>query len=101
MENHGGRLITGGNVNVETCWVEPTVILNPSSTSALYNNEVFGPIMKVKSFTAIDEVIYEINWREKPLALYYFGKAIGGNANKDRIENETSSGMLVINDVGT
>lgn len=81
----------------------PTVILNPLKSSDLYNNEVFGPIMKVNTFRNIDEVINEINEREKPLVIYYFGR-IGRlwsktNENKEKLRNRTSSGMFVVNDV--
>ncbi len=54
--------------------------------------------MKVSEFSNIDELIDIINERDKPLALYYFGKVIS-NPNKDKIEKYTSSGMLVVNDV--
>lgn len=61
LKDHGGKLICGGKADIDNCKIEPTIILNPSKDSQLYNNEVFGPIMKISTFTSIDSVIEEIN----------------------------------------
>lgn len=61
LENHGGKLICGGHADEKTLKLDPTIVLNPNKDSKLYNNEVFGPIMKVTTFTSIDSVIYDIN----------------------------------------
>lgn len=90
LDNHGGKLVCGG-IEKDGKRIMPTVILNPLKSSDLYNNEVFGPIMKVNTFRNIDEVINEINEREKPLVIYYFGR-IGRlwsktNENKEKLRN--------------
>lgn len=54
--------------------------------------------MKVSAFSDINELIDILNERNKPLAMYYFGKVIK-NPNKDLLELYTSSGMFVVNDV--
>lgn len=36
--------------------------------------EIFGPILPVRTYRDIDEVINYINERDRPLALYYFGE---------------------------
>ena len=56
--------------------------------------EIFGPLLPVLTFKKIDEVIDIINKKDKPLAVYYFGK-VGTNLNRDRLMNETSSGAFV------
>ena len=35
--------------------------------------EIFGPVLPIRTYTALDETINEINARPRPLALYYFG----------------------------
>ena len=55
--------------------------------------EIFGPIFPVLTFKQLDEVITFVNEREKPLALYYFGK------EDKKILRHTSSGGTCINDV--
>ena len=42
--------------------------------------EIFGPIMPVLPFKDIAEVCRFIIARDKPLAVYYFGKSNGPNA---------------------
>ena len=59
-------------------------------------NEIFGPILPVKTYSSFSETIKYINSNSKALALYYFGE------NKDEIESllhKTSSGQMVINEV--
>ena len=38
-----------------------------------------------------------INSKDKPLAVYYFGKRYW-NSTIDRLKNETSSGAYIVND---
>ncbi len=57
-------------------------------------NEIFGPILPVKTYGNIDEVIDYINSKEKPLALYIFSK------NKKTIKhiiNNTRAGSTCVN----
>lgn len=78
-EDHGGVVITGGRkVDVEACEVEPTVVLGPRPDSKMMTDEIFGPILPILEFKAIEEAVAFINAREKPLALYYFGRANKG-----------------------
>jgi len=57
--------------------------------------EIFGPILPIKTFTLLDEAISYINSKPKPLALYYFGS---NTSNSNRVIQETSSGNAMIND---
>jgi hypothetical protein len=63
----------------------------------MMKEEIFGPILPVFKFSKIDEAIDRINRGDKPLVLYYFG-SVWNNKNKDRVEHETSSGGMVVND---
>ena len=57
--------------------------------------EIFGPIFPVLEFENLDDVIKEVNNREKPLALYYFSN---NNEKVDKVLKYTTSGGMVIND---
>lgn len=46
----------------------------------MMKEEIFGPILPVFEYSDITEVIDFINQRDKPLALYYYGKK-----NKDKV----------------
>ena len=66
-----------------------------SQDSLLMQEEIFGPILPVMTYTDLNEVIQYINERPKPLALYLFTKK---KAHKKKILKETSSGSVVFND---
>ena len=73
----------------------PTIILNPSSASALMNEEIFGPILPIIGYDHIDEVTSFIGRYERPLAMYWFGKS---KANLKHILEVTHAGGVTIND---
>lgn len=60
------------------------------------NEEIFGPLLSVRSYGTLDETIYYINRHPKPLAAYYFGPS---DANRKRFIERTYSGGVTINDV--
>lgn len=97
LKDHGGQVIQGNENAHEDLNLTSTVVLNPSPESAMMKEEIFGPILPVFKFSKIDEAIERVNAGDKPLVLYYFGSTTG--KNKTRVERETSSGGLVVNDV--
>ena len=75
--------------------IPPTIILNPTEDMEIMKNEIFGPVLPIKTYFSFAESISYINNKSKPLALYYFGD------DKNEIENlknSTSSGSFVVND---
>ena len=60
----------------------------------IWKEEIFGPVLPVRYFDALEEVIAWVNTHEKPLALYYFG----GNTGADLLLKRTSSGGVAVND---
>jgi aldehyde dehydrogenase (NAD+) len=91
---HEGDIHTGGDVDIDTKFIAPTIIDNVQPDFSIMQNEIFGPILPVMSFDHIDEPITYINNNEKPLAFYYFGK----NKNVKDVLARTSSGGACIND---
>ncbi len=74
----------------------PTLILEPAEGSPALTDEIFGPVLPVKTVPSIDVAIDYINANPRPLALYYFGPA---GAERDHLLNRTTSGGVTINDV--
>jgi aldehyde dehydrogenase (NAD+) len=97
MKDHQGNVIYGNASSHEDQNLTPTLVLNPSPESPLMQGEIFGPILPIINYQKIEDAIDYINKNEKPLAIYYFGFLMGNNIKK--IEKETSSGSLVVNDV--
>jgi coniferyl-aldehyde dehydrogenase len=70
------------------------LVVNPADDLACMQDEIFGAMLNIKTYDNLQDVITFINARERPLALYYFGK---DKAEQDRVINETLSGGVAIN----
>lgn len=78
------------------CKMAPALVLEPDDKMAVMNEEIFGPILPIKTYRQIDEVIDYVNDRDRPLGLYYFGR---DKAEQERVLSRTTSGGVTINDV--
>lgn len=76
--------------------IPPTLILNPTDDMKVMQEEIFGPLLPVKSYQKVDEAIDYINAHARPLGLYYFGT---DNEERDRVLDLTTSGGVTVNDV--
>lgn len=85
----------GGDCDLEKLYIEPTILNNITWENKVMEAEIFGPIFPVLEFENLDDVIEEVNNREKPLALYYFSN---NNEKVDKVLKYTTSGGMVIND---
>ena len=74
----------------------PTIILNATDAMLVMQEEIFGPIMPVKTYNQIDEVVDYINLHERPLGLYYFGNK---KSEEEFVMSNTVSGGAALNDV--
>lgn len=93
------KVLCGGSFDAESRYIEPTLLDNPSLSSAVMTEEIFGPVFPVITLdddgSFVDNAIEFITQREKPLALYFFGNEADGW----RVVRHTSSGGGCINDV--
>lgn len=94
LENHGGEMVTGGDVDPDQRFVAPTIINDPDPESALMTEEIFGPILPVLAVESLDDAVEFVNDRPRPLALYVFSDS--GEAADD-VVRRTSSGGVCIN----
>ena len=90
----GAEVVVGGEHDKATRYIAPTIIDNVSLDSPIMQEEIFGPIFPVVTFSNIDEAISLVTEREKPLALYYFGD----NKTANHVLKHTSSGGACVND---
>ncbi len=67
-------VVYGGMHNKATLFFEPTLVLNPSRTSRLMTEEVFGPILPVLSYESQEELHEILGELKNPLAFYVFSK---------------------------
>lgn len=67
-----GRIVHGGRHSRHDLYIEPTIIDNVLLTDSIMQEEIFGPILPVLTYTRIDEVVPIIRQNRYPLALYLF-----------------------------
>jgi coniferyl-aldehyde dehydrogenase len=73
----------------------PTLLLEPGDDAEAMQEEIFGPILPIKSYATLDEAIAYINARDRPLALYPFSFDA---ATVERLLHETLAGGVSVND---
>lgn len=88
-----GQIYHGGKYDRAERYLSPTILTDVSPDAPVMREEIFGPIFPVLTFKQIEEVTEFVAKRERPLALYYFGK------QGDYILRHTISGGTCINDV--
>jgi aldehyde dehydrogenase (NAD+) len=91
----GAVVISGGAVDEATNDISPTLVENVDPSSALLQQEIFGPLLPIVPYTDLDEALAFIRQRDKPLVLYLFSRS------RDvirRVLRGTSAGGTAIND---
>lgn len=93
----GAKVLYGGDMDASERYIEPTLLDNPSLDSPVMTEEIFGPVFPMITIEGefVDSVVDFVTSREKPLALYYFGREQDGW----EVVRRTSSGGGCINDV--
>jgi coniferyl-aldehyde dehydrogenase len=76
--------------------IPPTLVLNPSDDMAIMKDEIFGPLLPVKTYKKVSDAIDYVNNRARPLGLYYFGS---DREEQDEVLTRTTSGGVTLNDV--
>ena len=76
--------------------IPPTIVLNPSDDMRIMQDEIFGPLLPVKTYDKMDEAIGYVNDHPRPLGLYYFGQ---DRVEQERVLTSTTSGGVSVNDV--
>ena len=89
-----GSIVYGGATDKAQRYIEPTLLTDVATDSPVMQEEIFGPVLPMIPFDNRAEAIEFIRNREKPLALYYFGKVKNGK----EVIRLTSAGGSCIND---
>ncbi len=89
------NVVFGGEHNIEDRYLAPTIVLNPDLDSPLMQEEIFGPIIPIISFSGRSDMLEMINSRARPLAAYVFSE------DKEFIAKMTErvcAGSMCVND---
>ncbi|MET0655050.1 MAG: coniferyl aldehyde dehydrogenase [Pseudoxanthomonas sp.] len=73
----------------------PTVVMEPGEDAKVMQEEIFGPILPIKSYRTLDEAIAYVNAHDRPLSLYPFSHDRG---NVEKILRSTLAGGVTVND---
>ena len=84
---------SGHRLTLASPCLAPTILTDVDPQSPVMQEEVFGPVLPIVCVRSLEEAIQFITQREKPLALYFFGRR-----NRKRVMGTTSSGGACIND---
>lgn len=90
----GAKVLAGGQTDLNDSYIAPTLLGDIPNDALIMQEEIFGPLLPVITFSRLDEVIARINAEPKPLALYMWSR---NEANIQRVMQQTTSGGACIN----
>jgi len=67
-----GQILYGGNYSRNELFIAPTLLSVNNMNAAVMQEEIFGPILPVISFTQREEALHIIQQHAQPLAFYVF-----------------------------
>ncbi|MHA7942188.1 aldehyde dehydrogenase family protein [Formosa sp. 3Alg 14/1] len=101
LQNHledakslGATIVLGGHCVSADNFIEPTVVSELPEQASLLQEEIFGPILPIKTYQHIDEALAYINAKEKPLALYIYSE---NKTQTQYIIDRTRAGSTAVN----
>lgn len=92
----GVRVVTTDDVepNRATRQLPLTLVIDPPDDLALMQEEIFGPILPIKTYDEIEAAVAFVNGGDRPLGLYVFAE---DEAVADQVLAGTSSGGACVN----
>lgn len=90
------KVYSGGNFDEDHLFIEPTILNHVNWEDDVMQEEIFGPILPVLSFTNFHQALNSVLELEKPLSAYIF---TNNNEEKDLFTQKLSFGGGCINDV--
>jgi len=96
IDDKNCKILYGGAYNKEDRFISPTIVDMRVNKAKILDQEIFGPIIPVVSYSSDKDLDFLLNDIGDPLSLYIFSK------NKyfiNKIKSSTSSGGICINDI--
>ena len=75
--------------------VPPHLVLDVTDEMAIMREEIFGPLLPVKTYRDLDEVIAYVNAKDRPLGFYIF---TNDRSREEKLLYSTISGGVTVND---
>ncbi len=87
-------LVPSANFDDKLRKIPPHLILNVTDDMIVMQNEIFGPLLPIKTYRTLDETIAYVNGKDRPLGLYAF---TDDKATEEKLLYSTISGGVTIN----
>ena len=88
------KLVPNSEWNDELRKIPPTIVLDTTEEMTIMQEEIFGPLLPVRTYRSLDEVIKYVSSKDRPLGFYFF-------TNDKKVEEKlllsTISGGVTIN----
>jgi coniferyl-aldehyde dehydrogenase len=84
-----------GNGDARERLFPPTLVLEPGDDAKVMQEEIFGPILPIKSYRTLDDAIAYVNAHDRPLSLYPFSHE---RDSVEKILRNTLAGGVTVND---
>jgi aldehyde dehydrogenase (NAD+) len=91
----GAMAVYSGTNDANALFFHPCVLRNVPADARMMDEEIFGPILPIVTFSQLEEALEVINGKPKPLGLYVFSR---NEKEKKQILAQTSSGGVCVND---
>ncbi len=97
MQHKGVRIeaLLSGEDSDSDRKIVPRIVVNPDRDTRVMQEEIFGPLLPLISYTSLNEAIDWVNQGERPLALYFFSN---NNKNISTVLKQTHAGGVAINE---
>ena len=86
---------TGGQTDESTHYVAPTILRGVAPDSPVMQDEIFGPILPLRGYASLEEVVAKVNAGPRPLAIYPFSQ---NDAQVQMLIDRMMSGGVSVND---
>lgn len=71
---HEEKVVHGGSSNREKLYIEPTLLGDITWEDGIMEDEIFGPLLPIISYSNLDDALVKVLDRPNPLALYLFSE---------------------------
>ncbi|KAG2917410.1 Choline dehydrogenase [Phytophthora cactorum] len=93
--SHGAKVLVGGNCSdLGKNFYEATVLIKVDESMRIWNEEIFGPVLQLSSFSSEEEVVQKANDSTAGLAGYFYTQDV---ARIFRVASELECGMVGVN----
>jgi coniferyl-aldehyde dehydrogenase len=87
-------LVPGADFNDALRKIPPHLVLDVTDDMVIMQNEIFGPLLPVKTYRSLDDVVAYVNAKDRPLGFYVF---TNDTATEEKLLYSTISGGVSVN----